>query len=167
MGVSGTLCRNLQLDGVTIRNINRSRDFATVPQSGALKTSRCRGVTIAETRVDRVIGHGLWFDQSTTDTRIEGTSVRRVEGRALFYEISHGLYTTSSLFSSSEHSKFAGASGVRIGPGTVFDPGYRILRESRNCPNPATPLCPGALRSDRLSPYDPRVTWKNDVQVVG
>ena len=166
MGVSGVKCRDLRLDGVRITRVNGSRDFATFPQSGALKTSRCRGATLAEVTVDRVVGHGLWFDQSTTDTTITGTSVRRVQGRALFYEISHGLYTRDSLFSSTLPSKFAGASGVRLGPGTVFEPGYVTPTDRRNCPDPATRLCRGALASDRAWPYDPRITWKNDVRWV-
>lgn len=164
MGISAVKCNSLKLDNVRIRRVNYHREWLTVPQSGAIKTSRCRNISADRLVVSKVTGHGIWFDQSTIDVDMTNVHTYKIDGRGLFFEISHGLTITNSLFTSKRPSKFAGASGVVI-TGTTFVPGYITPQDPRNCPDPKTPLCPGALASDRLTPYDRRITWVNDIVI--
>jgi hypothetical protein len=171
MGIGSVLCKNTLLDTVTIKRINLHKEYSNTPQSGALKTSRCINTTIVNSKVDRVVGHGLWFDQSTINTLIRNTKVTRVSGRAIFYEISHKLRMYDSYMSSDKESRFVGASSSIV-TNTTFVPKYLILKDKRTCPDPRTPLCYGALRSDRLpiNIWDSlslknRPTWRNSVIV--
>ena len=179
MGVSARLATNLQLEACTFDQVNDRGVFLPAPQSGAVKTSRCRQVTVTGARITRTIGHGLWFDQSTADVTVTGCTIT-VAGRGVFFEISHGMTMTGNTVTSSNNDavRVAGSSGVVIVGNTLTGQGpavgiYVDERSRKGWSDPRNPItaemkAAGVYASDRrtLAWRDPAITWMPEVRVL-
>jgi len=176
MGVAAVLADKVTVDGCVFDKINTWGMFADSPQSGAIKTSRVRGITITGATVSNSKGHGLWFDQSTLDVVVRGCNVKTA-GRGLFFEISHGLTLDQTHLEGKEGLRVAGGSGVHVTGCTIKgtrEAAASVLVDPRGRPgwsNPATPTTADMRRiapwisSDRLprEKYDRRLTWQPEI----
>lgn len=176
MGVSATMSDSVTIDECTFDKINDWGVFADSPQSGALKTSRCRGVTVQHSTVKGSRGHGLWFDQSTLDVEVANSTIE-VSGRGLFFEISAGLSVRNCRITGREGMRVAGGSEVRVRDSVLTGTGESALgvfvdpRGHSGWSNPATTMTSQMrsvapwIASDRQPPgrWSPRLTWQPEV----
>jgi hypothetical protein len=178
MGIAAVLCTTLRLENVSWTKVNSQRMFTASPQSGALKTSRCRGVTLINPTVREAVGHGLWFDQSTTDVDISGGSIDAT-GNGVFFELSHALRMKNLTVKAGQDAvKVSGASGVRIdacrltggryGLGVYVDPRSRPKWADPQTALTAAMKKAGVYASDRrpIAWRDTRITWMPRVESV-
>ncbi len=125
MGMSVNYGEGVLLRDSVIRSVNTDAEFAAAPKAGAVKASRTHRMAVEASAVYDVNGHGIWWDQSSYDSRVEGSVVAGTTGSAVFYEISHGLLLKDNLVrrggsaTSSPTIRLAGASGVELVDNTV------------------------------------------------
>jgi hypothetical protein len=158
MGVNSTYVDDLTLDRVRIVGADPFDEFTSSPQSGALKTSRCRGIRVLGSDILDNKSHGLWFDQSNVGVDVVGNRLTGNSGSAIFFEISDDLLLVDNYVRAEPGSpsavKLAGSSGLRLVNNTVVggaDPigVYTDSRSKPGCADPAEPLCSGSYSSDR------------------
>ncbi len=165
MGMSATLVDGLTIRFAKITTSNLFNEFKYAPQSGALKTSRVRGIVIEDSVFENNHSHGLWFDQSNYDATLARVKSRGNLGTQLFWEISDRLLVIDSYFESPPGAanaiKIAGSSGVSLVNNTIVGGRdsigvYTDSRSMPGCADPSQPLCPGSYSSDR-DDYRPRI----------
>jgi hypothetical protein len=158
MGVNSTYVDNLVLDRVRIVGADPFDEFTSSPQSGGLKTSRCRGVRVLGSDILDNKSHGLWFDQSNVDVDVVGNRLTGNTGSAIFFEISDDLLMINNYVRAVPGApsavKLAGSSGLKLVNNTVVggaDPIgiYTDSRSKPGCAAPGEPLCTGSYSSDR------------------
>ncbi|MBC7592098.1 MAG: right-handed parallel beta-helix repeat-containing protein [Salinibacterium sp.] len=169
MGIQSTLVDNLVLSKSNISDSNRFGEFATSPQSGALKTSRNRNIRIVGNEFDRNNSHGLWFDQSNVAVLVAGNRMLDNTGSSIFFEISDDLLLIDNYIRSAGGNgvKLAGSSGLRLVGNTIVsgrDPLgiYTDIRSLAGCSDPSQPVCPVSYSSDRdavRSPLPSTLDW--------
>lgn len=177
MGVAALLTDDVKLDGCVFDRINDWGVFANSPQSGAVKTSRCRRVVIHNVTVKDSNGHGLWFDQSTLDVEVSNCTVD-VGGRAVFFEISSGLKLSASRLSGHNGGlRVAGSNGVRVVGCDISSDGSEavaIMVDPRGRPGWSNPATRTTAEMHRIAPWissdrqpasrwSSRLTWQPEV----
>jgi parallel beta-helix repeat protein len=151
-------------DGVIIRDslltgLNRWDEFASSPQSGALKTSRTRRMKVIDSEISNNRGQGLWFDQSNYDIQVAGNVITENSANGVFFEISDKLllinnYIRTNAGASGASVKLAGSSGLRLVNNTIVGGAdvvgiYVDKRSFPGCSDPRNKLCAGSINSDR------------------
>ncbi|MCA9601167.1 MAG: right-handed parallel beta-helix repeat-containing protein, partial [Myxococcales bacterium] len=157
MGLNATWVDNLVVDSVRFVGANRFGEFTTSPQSGAIKTSRCRYIKVFDSEFTGNRSHGIWFDQSNVDVDVAGNVIDDNDGSALFFEISDDLLLINNFIRSSGGNravKLAGSSGLKLVNNTIIggaDPIgiYTDNRSKPGCADPNQALCSGSYSSDR------------------
>ncbi|MCA9581751.1 MAG: right-handed parallel beta-helix repeat-containing protein, partial [Myxococcales bacterium] len=159
MGVNTSYVDDVVLQSVKITNLNPFGEFTTSPQSGALKTSRCRRVRVLDSEISDNQSHGLWFDQSNLDVDVAGNVIVDNNGSAVFFEISDDFLLINNYVKSDGGNravKLAGSSGIKLINNTIVggaDPVgiYTDNRSKPGCADPNQPLCENSYGSDRRS----------------
>ena len=178
MGVAANWVDRLLLDHVRITGSNAAGEYRFSPQSGALKTSRTRDVTVADSVIADNNSHGLWFDQSNVDMTVARSSITNNVGAGVFFEISDGLTMVDNLVvapsnGTSNAVKLAGSSGIRMVNNTVIggrDPVgvYVDNRSMPGCADPSQPLCASSYGSDRdgVRPRPSTLDWMPRIDLM-
>lgn len=151
-------------DGVTLRDslftgLNRWGEFASSPQSGAVKTSRTRRTKVVGNSISNNRGQGLWFDQSNYDVEVAANVIVGNSANGVFFEISDKLLLINNIIRADPGAtgasvKLAGSSGLRLVNNTIVGgaDGVGIYVDKRSlpgCSDPLNALCSGSLKSDR------------------
>ncbi|HZH02784.1 MAG TPA: PA14 domain-containing protein [Myxococcaceae bacterium] len=168
MGVTAMYIDGLTLKAVKIVTSNEAGEFTFSPQSGALKTSRCRDIKVLDSVIRDNNSHGLWFDQSNVGTQIAGNRIENNAGSSVFYEISDDLLLINNYVSGGDRAvKLAGSSGLKLVNNTIVGGKdvvgiYTDSRSKDGCADPSQPLCAGSYGSDRDTgrPRPPTLDWK-------
>jgi hypothetical protein len=176
MGVASTLVDDLTMKSVLLTEMNQFGEFTFSPQSGALKTSRNRGIKVLDSVVVNNNSHGLWFDQSNVDVDVVGNTVTGNAGSAVFFEISDDLLMINNYVRSTGGAralKIAGSSGVKLLNNTIVggaDPigVYTDVRSKPGCADPSQPLCANSYSSDRdaVRPRPATLDWMPRIDLM-
>lgn len=169
MGASFNYTTGVTLEGVKITRMNQFDEFTHSPQSGAVKTSRTRGMKITSSVISDNRSHGLWFDQSNYDIAVLHNEITNNAGTGVFFEISDKLLLADNYIRSAGGSnavKLAGSSGMRLINNTIIG-GPDVLgiyvdnRSKPGCADPSRPLCANSYSSDRdtVRPYMATIDW--------
>lgn len=159
MGVDLNYVDNANIDAVKFVGANRWQEFKNSPQTGAVKTSRCRHVKITNSQITDNRSQALWFDESNVDMEVAGCFIDNNEGTGVFFEISDDLLLINNFIRSTgdyRAVKIAGSSGVKIVNNTIIggaDPigVYTDNRSKPGCADPAQPQCADTWSSNRRS----------------
>ena len=92
----------------TVANENTIEHFNSSPVSGGMKTSKTRGVTVANDDFSDNDGYGLWFDESTYAVTVADTTITDNTAHGLSYEISSTATITNNVITGN------GQDGVKI-----------------------------------------------------
>ena len=159
MGVGAVYVDDLTIRDSLFVGANSFGEFTTSPQSGALKTGRCRRIKVLDSEISGNQSHGLWFDQSNVDVDVAGNVIVDNAGSGVFFEISDDLLLINNFIRSTGGNravKLAGSSGLKLVNNTILggaDPVgiYTDNRSKPGCSDPSQPLCADSYNSDRDS----------------
>jgi hypothetical protein len=168
MGIAANVVDDLVMRRVELRGMNQFSEFSLAPQSGALKTSRNRGVKVLDSVIANNKSHGLWFDQSNVDVDVVGNTMSGNTGSAVFFEISDDLLLADNVISAPGEKavRLHGSSGLKVVNNTIVGGAepvgiYTDSRSMPGCADPSMPLCPNSYASDRdsLRPRPATLDW--------
>lgn len=156
MGITADWADDLTLRRVLITSLNSAKEFKQSPASGALKATRTRRARVLDSLVRDVVGHGIWFDQSSAGVVIAGNDISGVTASSVFFELADDLLLINNRVTSNGQRavKLAGASGLKLVNNTLIGAAdtigiYVDSRSKPGCANPTKPLCAGGYDSDR------------------
>lgn len=122
-----------QADGLRVRSVavarNNLEHFNRAPSAGGMKIGTSDAVEVRDSSFTENDGHGLWFDESSTEVAVTGSRVERNTGAGLVLELSsrvqvvnnvladngvHGLWVIDTDRVTVAHNSFARNEGSNL-----------------------------------------------------